>query len=100
MPRIQGLTEEYLTGDKLLKLGAVCELHAIVIAAEGATAGQSIVFRDGQNGAAVPLLVCVIEAANQTLPPIMFPQGKRFESGCFVDFQATPGKVHVSLTYK
>ena len=101
MPRIQGLTEVYLTGDALLKAaGTVVELHQIVVAAEGATAGNKIVFRNGSDGAAEPALVVVIEAANQTIPPIMFPQGKRLEAGCFVDFSAVAGKVHLSLTYK
>ena len=99
MGRIQGLKEEYLTGDKALKSEGAVEIFSIVIAGEGAAAGQRIVFRNGTTGAATPLLVVVLSAANETIP-IDFANGKRFESGCFVDFEAAAGKVHCSLTYK
>ena len=97
--RIQGLSEEYLTGDALLKQGVKLDLMHVIVSAEGAVAGQRVVFRNGQNAAANPLFNVIIEAANWTLP-IPFPQGKRFESGCFVDFEGAAGKIHVSVTYK
>ena len=99
MGRIQGLTEEDLTGDTLLKNGVALDIFSAVVAAEGATAGQRIVFRNGQDGSADPLYVHVIEAANGTFP-VQFAQGKRFTDGCYVDFAGSAGKIHLSLTYK
>ena len=99
MARIQGLTEVYLTGDTLLKSAGAIEIMSIVVAFHGATAGQYIVFRNGTDGNAAPLLTIVLEAANGTYN-VQFANGKRFENGCFVDFQATAGAVELSLTYK
>ena len=99
MGRIQGLTEVYLTGDTLLKSEGAVEIFSIVIAGEGATAGQRIVFRNGTTAAAPVLLPVVLDAANTTIP-LQFANGKRFENGCFVDFEGSAGKIHCSLTYK
>lgn len=99
MGRIQGLTEVYLTSDTNLKGEGAVEIFSIVIASEGAAAGQRVVFRNGTTVAALPLLVVVLNAANETIP-LEFNNGKRFNNGCFVDFEAAAGKVHVALTYK
>lgn len=100
MGRIQGLQELYLTGDAALKPVGAVEIFSIVVTAEGATAGQRIVFRNGANAAAAPLLVIIISAANGTEPILEFNNGKRFESGCYVDFEGSAGKIHLALTYK
>ena len=99
MGRIQGLTELYLTGDQSLKTEGAVEIFSIVVAGEGAAAGQRIIFRNGTTGADQPLLVVVLPSANETIP-LNFANGKRFESGCFVDFEGAAGKIHCSLTYK
>lgn len=99
MGRIQGLTEVYLTADALLKpASAPVEVHDVVIGFIGAAAGQQLTLRDGQDGTAPPLVVFVLDAANGTISK-SFKDGKRFENGCFVDFQNS-GAMHVSLTYK
>ena len=99
MARIQGLAELYLTGDKALKSEGAVEIFSIVVAGEGAAAGQRIVFRNGANASASPLLVIVLGAANETIS-VSFENGKRFDSGCFVDFEGAAGKIHCALTYK
>ena len=99
MARIQGLTEVYLTGDTLLKSEGAVEVFSVVLTAEGATAGQKIVFRNGTTGGAQPLMDLVVEVANGSWQ-FEFPNGKRFESGCYVDFQGAAGKIHLALTYK
>ncbi len=99
MARIQGLTEVYLTGDTLLKSEGAVEIFSIVVAYHGAAAGQSIIFRNGTTGAAAPLMVVTLDAANGTIQ-IQFANGKRFDAGCFVDFQGAAGSIDLSLTYK
>lgn len=99
MPRIQGLTEVYLTGDTLLKPEGAVEIFSIVLAFHGAAAGQQIVFRNGLLSTSDALLVVTLNGANGTIN-MDFANGKRFNSGCYVDFQGAQGGLDLSLTYK
>lgn len=97
MGRIQGLTEVLLTGeDTLIKTGAG-EIHQLTIAWNAAI-GAQIVFRDGTTVAAAPFLVVTFPTAAGTLT-LNFPQGKRFNTGLYVDAQVG-GQVNIAMTYK
>lgn len=100
MARIQGLVEEYLTGDEALKSEGAVEIFEIDLAFKApAAAGQQVIFRNGTNGSAPPLLVLTIGAATGTISR-SYPNGKRFSNGCYVDFQGAAGALDLSLTWK
>lgn len=97
MGRIQGLTELYLTGDKLVKTGEGY-VFSITISFTGVSAGQQITLRDGLDGTASPLAPFIAPTAHGTLTK-EWSNGKYFATGLFIDFQGS-GSWHAELTYR
>lgn len=97
MPRIQGLTELFFSGDVLVK-SVRGEIHSITLTLVGGAIGQQVVLRDGTTGAAVPFVSFVFPTANGTLTK-EWPNGKVFVNGLFIDVQGS-GQVQGEITYK
>jgi len=97
MGRIQGLTELFITGDLLIKTGAG-ELHSVTIGFSGAAAGQKVTFWDNTTNSGTVLVPFVLDGAAGTITK-EWPQGKRFETGLFVDIQGG-GQIQLEITYK
>lgn len=97
MGRIQGLSEGYYTADTLVKTGHGY-VFSVVISFRGSGVGGYVVLRDGLTNSGSVLAVFSTSAASNTIAH-EFKQGKEYNTGLFVDFQAG-GQVDVCLTYK
>ncbi len=97
MPRIQGLTELFFSGDTQVKT-VRGEIHQITVTQVGGAAGQQVVLRNGSDGTGQPLATFVFSGTNGTITK-EWPQGKAFTSGLFIDVQGA-GVVQGDITYK
>ena len=100
MPRIQGLTELYLTNSQQVK-SEEGYVFSVTIAFNGVTAGQRCYLRNGSGGAATIAVPFTFGAAQGTITK-EWTQGKHFASGIYWD--AGPGdagdNVFIELTYR
>ena len=100
MPRIQGLTELYLTNSQQVK-SEEGYVFSVTIAFTGVTAGQRCYLRDGSGGAATIEVPFSFPTANGVITK-EWPQGKHFASGIYWDAGPgdNPDNVFIELTYK
>lgn len=97
MPRIQGLTEFFITASQLIKTGDGY-LFSVTISFVGSTIGNKIVLRDGLDGTAVALASFVIPTANGTITK-EWSNGKAFATGLYISLQGQ-GEIDVEGTFK
>jgi hypothetical protein len=100
MPRIQGLFEFFSAADLLIK-ACPGEMHSITIAWKGCAAGDFVLLRDGVTVAGSTKVPFIFPAAQGTITK-EWPQGKKFDTGIYLDIGGIQagGSVFVEGTAK
>lgn len=96
-PRTQGIDELYFSGDVAV-FSREGYLKQITVTQVGGAAGNKVVLRNGTDNSAAPVVTIVFATANDT-KQLVYPEGKRFAAGLFIDLQGA-GQVEGDVTFK
>ncbi|MCB1711507.1 MAG: hypothetical protein KDH96_03220 [Candidatus Riesia sp.] len=99
MPRITSLVETgFLSSDSQITT-VTTDVFAVEIAWQNAAIGENVWLKDTDDGSDVKETGVVFATAAGTIQ-LSWAQGKRFDTGLYLDIGASSGQILVSIQYK